>query len=264
MSSKVLIVQQRGPILELILNRPDRMNALNEELLNELLQALEAGKDDKSVHIIVISGAGRTFCSGRDIKTMEVADPVEVHREIGVLNNCILLMKSIEKPILAAVHGYAAGAGFSLALACDLIIASEDSHFMMSFAKVGLASDGGGTFFLPQLVGLHLAKELFLLADELSAKQAYDLGIINRLTPVNELSDEVDKIAQHLAAGPTKAFGMMKQLLDHSLDSTLAEVLEKERLTQSMLSTTDDYKEGVHSFLEKRPPSFHRERNLIT
>lgn len=264
MANGVLIVQKRGAILELILNRPVRLNALNEELLRALLQALKAGENDDGVHIIVISGAGRTFCAGRDIKAMEDADPVEVHREIGVLNDCILLMKSIEKPILASVHGYAAGAGFSLALACDLIIASEDSRFMMSFAKVGLASDGGGTFFLPQLVGLHLAKELFLLAEELSAKQAYELGIVNRLAPAHELSDEVDKIARQLASGPTKAFGMMKQLLDHSLDSTLAEVLEKERLTQSLLSTTEDYKEGVHSFLEKRPPSFQRERNWIT
>ncbi len=263
MSNQVLLIQRRGPILELILNRPDRLNALNEELLLELQSALVAGKNDESVHIIIISGAGRTFCAGRDIKAMEVADPVEVHREIGVLNDCILLMKSIEKPILASVHGYAAGAGFSLALACDLIIASEDSQFMMSFANVGLASDGGGTFFLPQLVGLHLAKELYLLAEELSAKQAYDLGIVNRMAPANELAYEVNKIAQYLAKGPAKAFGMMKQLLDHSLDSTLSEVLEKERLTQSMLSTTEDYKEGVHSFLEKRPPSFQRERNWI-
>lgn len=260
MTNNTLLIQQKGPILELTLNRPDRMNAMNMEMITALFQALETGKYDESVHLIVISGAGRTFSTGRDIKDMEVADPVKVHKEIGVLNECILLMKSIEKPILAAVQGFAAGAGFSLALACDLIIASENSQFMMSFAKMGLASDGGGAFFLPRLLGLHLAKELYMLAEPLSATQAYELGIVNRLSPANELHEEVEKIARHLANGPIKAFGMMKQLLDFSLDSTLDDVLEKERLIQSLLSTTADYKEGVHSFLEKRPPSFQNKR----
>jgi len=154
------------------------------------------------------------------------------------------------------VHGFAAGAGFNLALACDMIVAAEDSKFALSFSKVGLVSDGGGSYFLPKLIGPHLAKQFFFSAEPIPAKRLYQLGVINALFSVERLQEETTKIALNLAQGPGKAFGKQKKLIDHSFNATLEEILEEERLTQVLMVQTEDHKEGVAAFKEKRNPVY--------
>jgi 2-(1,2-epoxy-1,2-dihydrophenyl)acetyl-CoA isomerase len=256
MTEQHLIVEQQGPILSLTLNRPESLNSFSPSMIEGLTDTLrEAGKNPE-VKVIVLSGAGRSFSAGGDVKSMGQANSVEVYEHIGRLNQCIITMKETEKPIIAVVHGFAAGAGFNLALACDLIVAAEDSKFALSFSKVGLISDGGGSYFVPRLVGPHLAKQFFFSAEPIPAKRLYDLGVINYLVPLENLKDEAMKVAVALAAGPVKTYGMIKKIVDHSFTSSLEEILEQERITQTMMITTDDHKEGIAAFKEKRKPNF--------
>ena len=168
-------------------------------------------------------------------------------------------MSQLEKPIIAAVKGYAAGAGFNLALASDMILASEESQFILSFSKVGLISDGGGLYFLPRLVGPYLAKELFFSAEPLSAEKAASLGIVNHIYASHEFADKVEEFADKIASGPMTAYGFIKKLTNLSLTSSLSEMLEQERITQATLATTKDHQEGIQAFIEKRPPLFGKE-----
>ncbi|MFP7299397.1 enoyl-CoA hydratase/isomerase family protein [Neobacillus niacini] len=256
MKSNDLIVEKLGPILSLTLNRPETLNAFSPDMILGLKAALHEAKNDLDVQVIVLSGAGRAFSAGGDVKTMGQADGNQIYEHIGKLNELILLMKDIEKPIIASVHGFAAGAGFNLALACDMIVAAEDSKFALSFSKVGLVSDGGGSYFLPKLIGPHLAKQFFFSAEPIPAKRLYQLGVINGLFSVDRLQEETTKIALNLAQGPGKAFGKQKKLIDHSFNSTLEEILEEERLTQVLMVQTEDHKEGVAAFKEKRNPVY--------
>jgi 2-(1,2-epoxy-1,2-dihydrophenyl)acetyl-CoA isomerase len=165
-------------------------------------------------------------------------------------------MKEVEKPIIAAVHGFAAGAGFNLALACDLIVAAEDSKFALSFSQVGLISDGGGSYLLPRLIGPHLAKQFFFTSEPIPAERLYQLGVINYLVPLEKLHEETTKFALKLAHGPGKAFGKQKKLIDQSFTSSLEEILEQERLIQTLMVQTADHQEGIAAFKEKRRPAF--------
>ena len=165
-------------------------------------------------------------------------------------------MKETEKPIIATIHGFAAGAGFNLALACDLIVAAEDSKFALSFSQVGLISDGGGSYLLPRLIGPHLAKQFFFTAEPIPAERLFQLGVINYLVPLEKLQEETTKFALKLAHGPGKAFGKQKKLIDQSFTSTLEEILEQERLIQTLMVQTADHKEGITAFKEKRKPAF--------
>ncbi|MFB3163271.1 enoyl-CoA hydratase-related protein [Neobacillus sp. 179-J 1A1 HS] len=256
MENKDLLVEKLGPILSLTLNRPESLNAFSPDMILGLKDALREAKNDPDVQVIVLSGAGRAFSAGGDVKTMGQGDGNQVYEHIGKLNELILQMKDIEKPIIAAVHGFAAGAGFNLALACDIIIAAEDSKFALSFSKVGLVSDGGGSYFLPKLIGPHLAKQFFFSAEPIPAKRLCQLGVINSLFSLERLQDETTKLALSLAQGPGKAFGKQKKLIDHSFDKSLEEILEEERLTQVLMVQTEDHKEGVAAFKEKRTPLY--------
>jgi 2-(1,2-epoxy-1,2-dihydrophenyl)acetyl-CoA isomerase len=179
-----------------------------------------------------------------------------VYEHIGELNELILLMKELEKPIIAAVHGYAAGAGFNLALACDLILAAEESKFVLSFSKVGLVSDGGGHYFLPRLIGPHRTKELLFSAEPITVEAAYELGIVNQIYPADEFEAQVREYASRLAQGPSVAYGFIKKLVDQSFTSSLDDILEQERITQATVVSTPDHQEGVQAFREKRKPNF--------
>ncbi|MBU8905650.1 enoyl-CoA hydratase/isomerase family protein [Desertibacillus haloalkaliphilus] len=245
--------------MSLTLNRPEALNAFSPEMISGLQAAIEDAKTNEDVRVVVISGAGRSFSAGGDVKNMGVAEPVDAYNHIGRLNELILAMKELEKPIIASVHGFAAGAGFNLALATDLILAAEESKFVLSFSKVGLISDGGGLYFLPRLVGVHRAKELLLNADPIDAKRAKEWGIVNQLYPQEQLQEETIRYATQLAQGPSKAFGFIKKMTDQALTSNLAEILEQERITQAMIVTTKDHKEGVRAFKEKRTPNFQGE-----
>lgn len=245
-----------GTVQVLTLNRPESLNAFSPEMILGLTNALKEADINPDIKVIVLRGAGRAFSAGGDVKTMGTASASEVYDHIGVLNDCILTIKGIGLPIVAAVHGFAAGAGFNLALACDLIIASDDSKFALSFSQVGLISDGGGSYFLPKLIGPHLSKEFFFTAEPIPAERLYQLGVINKLVSSENLQDEVMKMANRLSSGPTKAYGQMKRIIDYSLTATLSDTLERERITQTMMISTQDHREGVAAFTEKRKPRF--------
>ncbi|MDP4171503.1 MAG: enoyl-CoA hydratase [Bacillota bacterium] len=256
MTNEHLLIDQEGAVLFLTLNRPESLNSFSAEMIQGLTKALCDAQENPEIRVIILSGSGRSFSAGGDVKTMGEASSVEVYEHIGRLNQCILKMKETEKPIIAAVHGFAAGAGFNLALACDLIVAAEDSKFALSFSQVGLISDGGGSYFVPMLVGPHLAKQFLFSAEPIPAERLYQLGVINYLVPAESLREETLKIASKLAKGPGRAFGMIKKLVDHSLNATLEEMLEQERITQTLMVATEDHLEGIAAFKEKRKPNF--------
>ncbi|PLT34405.1 enoyl-CoA hydratase/isomerase family protein [Bacillus sp. V5-8f] len=256
MGKEDLLVAVEGAIMNLTLNRPDSLNAFSPDMILGLQEAIKEAESNPDIRVIVLSGAGRSFSAGGDVKTMGQSSATQVYDHIGRLNQLILAMKETEVPIIAAVHGFAAGAGFNLALACDLIIAAEDSKFALSFSQVGLISDGGGSYFVPRLIGPHLAKQFFFSAEPVSAKRLYELGVINHLAPLESLQQEVLSLASRLAQGPTKAYGMIKKLVNHSFTSSLEEILEQERITQTMMVTTSDHQEGIAAFKEKRKPVF--------
>ncbi|WP_079509007.1 enoyl-CoA hydratase/isomerase family protein [Mesobacillus jeotgali] len=255
-TSDHLIINRNGGVLSLTLNRPESLNAFSPEMILGLTEEIRMAQKDYEVKVIVLSGSGRSFSAGGDVKTMGQANAIGVYDHIGKLNECILAIKNTEKPIIAAVHGFAAGAGFNLALACDLIIAAHDSKFALSFSQVGLVSDGGGSYFVTRLVGPHLAKQFMFTAEPIPAERLYQLGVVNYLVPLEKLKEETFKLAGQLANGPTRTYGMIKKLVDHSMSSTLEEILEQERITQTMMVSTDDHLEGISAFKEKRKPNF--------
>ena len=251
-----LIKEEIGSVLVLTLNRPDSLNAFSEEMVLGLIKELKNAEKNANVKVIVLNGAGRAFCAGGDVKTMGTKSAMATYDYIGILNECILTMKAIETPIIAGVHGFAAGAGFNLALACDLIVAAEGSKFALSFSQVGLISDVGGSYFLPRLIGPHLAKQFLYTAEPIAAERLYELGVINKIVPLESLREEVIHYATMLSKGPGKAYGQIKKLIEYSFSATLEDVLERERITQTMMVATEDHQEGVAAFKEKRKPQF--------
>lgn len=252
-----ILVDVQDSVMSITLNRPEALNAFSPDMMDGLMEAIQEAKVNSDIRVVVLSGAGRSFSAGGDVKGMGgQKSPIDAYDHIGRLNELILAMRELEKPIIGAVHGFAAGAGFNLALACDMIIAAEESKFVLSFAKVGLVSDGGGSFFLTRLVGPHKAKELLFHAEPITAKQAYELGILNQVHPQETLKEEVMKVAEKLSKGPGKAYGFMKRLVNQAMVSDLDEILEQERITQATMITTEDHKEGVRAFVEKREPLF--------
>ncbi|MEH7512107.1 enoyl-CoA hydratase [Gottfriedia acidiceleris] len=256
MSNEHLLVEVKERILTLTLNRPESLNSFSYEMLNGMTEALNQANLNPEIKAIVLKGAGRSFSAGGDVKTMGNVTPNAVYEHIGILNTVIKTIREIEKPVIASVHGFAAGAGFNLALACDLIIAADDSKFALSFSQVGLISDGGGSYFLPRLIGPYLAKQFFFTAEPVFAERLYQLGMINTLVPPENLAEETVKFANKIAAGPGKANGMMKKLINQSFTSSLDEMLELERITQPLMVATEDHQEGVAAFKEKRKAIF--------
>ncbi|MGY0694462.1 enoyl-CoA hydratase/isomerase family protein [Virgibacillus sp. FSP13] len=253
-----LLTRVNEGVMHLSLNRPDSLNAFSPEMITGLKDAIKQAKDDNTIRVLAISGSGRSFSAGGDVKTMGESGAMETFEHIGELNELIRAMRDLEKPIIAAVHGFAAGAGFNLALACDMILAAEGSKFVLSFSKVGLISDGGGLYFLPRLIGPYRAKELLFNAEPITVDEAHSLGIVNHVYPLNEFEQEVSKFAAKIAAGPATAYGFIKKIADRSLTSSLDEILEQERITQATVVSTEDHKEGVQAFKEKREPNFKK------
>lgn len=251
-----LMIENRNGVLYVTLHRPERLNAFSPEMITGLIEVIAQAKKQEDIRVVVIKGSGRAFCAGGDVKRMGERTSLETYEHLGNFNELIFAMKELEKPIVAAVHGYAAGAGFNLALACDMILASADSQFIMSFSKVGLISDGGGLYFLSKLIGSYRAKEVFFKAEPITAEEGYTLGFVNHIYPEEEFEEKVDTFVTDLASGPAVAFGFIKRLVDQSLHSNLADILEQERITQATLITTEDHVEGIQAFKEKRKPIF--------
>ncbi|MFM1652592.1 enoyl-CoA hydratase/isomerase family protein [Brevibacillus sp. B_LB10_24] len=260
MSREDILLQVEGNVLAVTLNRPQSLNVFSPDMLEGMMEAIQRAKEDPDIRAVLLSGAGRAFSAGGDVKRMEErmgdSGPVLTYEHIGRLNKVILAMADLDVPIVAAVHGYAAGAGVCLAMACDQILAAQDCKFVLSFAKVGLISDGGCLFFLPRTLGLYRAKEVLFNAEPIEAATAYSWGMVNRLYPSEQLLPEAMKYARKLAEGPSRAIGMMKRIANRALISDLEGILEMERTAQAMIKTTHDHSEGVKAFIEKRSPQF--------
>ena len=258
MSELPVLYRVEAGVATITLNRPDVLNALNAELMLELRAALERSRDDANVRAIVVTGAGRAFCAGADLASVGSGsgprDPGATLRER--YHPVILAMRQMPKPIVSAVNGVAAGAGMSIALAGDIVLASESASFLQAFSKIGLIPDAGSTWFLPRLAGDLRARALAILADRIPADEALRYGIVWKVLPDADLQDEARMLAERLAGMPTRAYALIKQALDASSTNGLADQLELEARLQSEAGRTEDAAEGVLAFLQKRPPNF--------
>jgi 2-(1,2-epoxy-1,2-dihydrophenyl)acetyl-CoA isomerase len=259
-TSTIAVVNANG-VCTITLNRPDVLNAFNDQLTTELGNALKNAERDASVSAIVITGAGRAFSSGQDLADLKKKYVPGHVPQLGDdlrrrYNPIIKRIREMEKPVIAAVNGVAAGAGCSLALACDLRIASDQASFIEVFVNVGLIPDSGSTFMLPRLVGLGKAMELCCTGQKVDAAEALRLNLVNQVVPVAELSEAANKLASKLAGLPGKSIALTKRLLNQSLQNNLDAQLEAEAYDQETAGKTADHFEGVMSFLEKRKPNF--------
>jgi len=241
------------------LNRPDVFNSFNREMALALVAALDDCEYDPNVRCIVLTGNGKAFCAGQDLN--EAIDPNNGITFDVILNEhynpIIRRIRNIEKPIIAAVNGVAAGAGANIAFACDFTVASKKASFTQAFSKIGLVPDSGGTFFLPRLVGMQRATALMMLSDKLSAEEAESIGLIYKAVDADDLNTFVAELAERLANMPNKALGMTKRLINAGLNNNLDEQLDFEGRLQIEAGDSADYKEGVNAFLEKRKPIFN-------
>jgi 2-(1,2-epoxy-1,2-dihydrophenyl)acetyl-CoA isomerase len=261
MTYECLLYEVKDKIATLTLNRPERLNALGDTLRDDLYDAVTKSAADDNVRVLVITGAGRGFCSGGDVKSMSQrnqgaqAAPI-TDRLAPARDRIIMAMRDCPKPIIAAVNGAAAGAGMNLALACDMRIASSAARFSQAFVKRGLTPDWGGSYFLPRIVGTAKACELIFTGDTLDAAEALRLGIVNAVVAPEELMAESYKLAAKIAAGPPVAIQLAKRAIYKSEDADLSAVLEFETFAQGLCRETEDSKEGVKAFMEKRAPVF--------
>ena len=253
-----ILLKIENSVAWITLNRPEVFNSFNREMALLLQKTLENCNTDATVRAIVITGNGKAFCAGQDLK--EVTDPelnpgfrkiLEEH-----YNPIIQKIRTIEKPIIAAVNGVAAGAGANIALACDIVVTTEHASFIQAFSKIGLIPDSAGTFFLPRLIGLQRATTLMMLGDKVTAQEALQMGMIYKIFPVAFFEEEVMDLATILANMPTKALGLTKRLLNQSMNNNLEQQLALESDLQIEASSSNDYKEGVTAFVEKRKPEF--------
>ncbi|MDC8001109.1 enoyl-CoA hydratase-related protein [Aequorivita todarodis] len=256
--NKSITTQIENKIATLTLNRPEVFNSFNREMALLLQDELDSCEKNPDIRAIVITGSGKAFCAGQDLK--EVTSPelnpgfkkiLEEH-----YNPIISRIRNIEKPIIGAINGVAAGAGANIALACDVVVASENASFIQAFSKIGLVPDSAGTFFLPRLIGFQKASALMMLGDKISAMEAEKLGMVYKVVAPENFMEEVNNIASILANMPTKALGLTKRLLNNSMQNSLEEQLNLESKLQIESAQSEDYAEGVDAFVNKRKPNF--------
>ena len=259
MDETPVLAERRTGYHVLTLNRPERLNAFNEAMHHALAAAISAAEADDACRALLLTGAGRAFCSGQDLND-RLAKPGEQVVLGGTLerhyNPLVRKLRSLRFPVVAAVNGIAAGAGCNMALACDIVLAARSASFVQSFARIGLVPDSGGTWLLPRLVGQARARGLALLAEPLSAEKAETWGLIWRAVDDGVLTMEAEKLCTHFAAAPTFGLGLIKRALDASEDNSLSAQLDLERDLQREAGNSPDYQEGIRAFLEKRKPVF--------
>jgi len=255
MSEESVLTAADGGVLTITLNRPDKLNAFDGGMQKGFRAALKDARDPE-VRAVVLTGAGRGFCVGQDLSEFREAAGDIATRLRTTYNENVLALRALEKPVIAGVNGAAAGAGMSLACACDLRIASDSASFVPAFIGIGLVPDTGGTWFVTQLLGYARAFEWLTSGRKLSAADAHAWGLVNEVVPADELSNRVAEVAGRYAAAPTRGIGMTKRLLDRASRSRLEEQLEWEAQLQAAAAASEDFREGVAAFLEKREPRF--------
>ena len=257
MENQAVLYSVENEIATITLNRPASLNSMNEDLVNELASALQMAEAANSVRVIVLTGNGRAFCAGGDLAHLAtLKDAVMAKTFITKVGKLVEKMMSLPKPIIAMVNGVAAGAGFNLALACDILYCAKSARFAQSFVKVGLVPDCGGMYLLPRIVGLHKAKELMFTADMIDSATAEKLGLINKVIEDDALKRETYQFAETLKNSAPIAIQFMKSTLNNFDTLTLQNLLKHEAALQTLCMQTTDYQEGLHAFKEKRPPKF--------
>lgn len=245
-------------ILTITLDRPGKLNSFTEPMALQLQEVLKKATGEEDVRCVLLTANGKAFCVGQDLpevvnkgKNYKLGETVR-----NSYNPIILAIRELEKPVVCAVNGTAAGAGANIAFACDIVLASNDAVFIQSFSKIGLIPDSGGTFFLPRLVGLQRANAMYLLDEKITPQKAVEMGLIYKAIEAKKLMDQANEICQKLASHPTRGFGLYKRAINQSLANSLDEQLEVEADLQTEAGKTHDYHEGVQAFLEKRKPEF--------
>lgn len=260
MSEPSILLHIMDGVATITLNRPDKLNALSEEMHGELDRALDRIEIDRAIRAVLLTGAGRAFCAGQDLGDRAMVtdgDAVDLGDTLERLYNPLIRrLTRLERPVVCAVNGVAAGAGANLALACDIVLAARSARFIQAFANLGLIPDSGGTYHLPRLVGLARAMGMTLLAEPISAEQAEAWGLIWRVVDDDRLSAETHQLMAHLASRATYGLGLTKRALRASFQHSLEQQLELERDLQREAGRTEDYREGVAAFLERREPTF--------
>jgi 2-(1,2-epoxy-1,2-dihydrophenyl)acetyl-CoA isomerase len=255
-SYKFLLYRVENGVATITLNRPDFYNALNDEITFEMQDAFKAVAKDDAVRVVVLTGEGKAFCSGQDLKAGSGQKRSFLDSLHKRYNPIIRAMRNLPKPIICRLNGVAAGAGCSIALACDLIVASEEATLIEVFINIGLVPDSGSSWFLPRLVGSAKAFELASMGTKVKAKEAEAIGLITKAVPADQLDQAVAAYTTYYAQAPTKSIGLIKKMLNKAANSSLDEMLDYEAYCQEIAGNSEDYKEGVAAFLEKRKPAF--------
>jgi 2-(1,2-epoxy-1,2-dihydrophenyl)acetyl-CoA isomerase len=249
-------LEKRGAVALMTFNRPEQLNALTPAMRQEMERMVIEVRDDAAIRALLITGSGRAFCSGGDITTFEKTDAMAMRDRLRQQHRVTLGLYTLEKPVIAAVNGLAYGVGFNIALLADVILAADTARFCQSYSKVGMIPDGGGLYLLARIVGAQKAKEMILLADVIDATEAKTLGIVRAVYPADELLAESMRMAERLAAGPTRAFGLDKALLTRGLSMTMEEFLELEASAEAVVMQTADHIAAVNAFRNKTTPEF--------
>ncbi|OQW56858.1 MAG: enoyl-CoA hydratase [Proteobacteria bacterium SG_bin9] len=257
--SDIVLQHLDNGLLTITMNRPDRRNALNPDMTRGLVEAARRAAEDSDVRAVLLKGAGGTFCVGGDVKAMAVATPRPLEERVTTLRKGMevsRILHQMQKPVVAQVDGAAAGAGLSIALSCDLRIASESAKITTAFAKVGFSGDYGGTFFLTQMLGSAKARELYLMSPVLTAKEALDLGMVTKVVPDAEIDKAAHEVAMSLAQGPSVTLGYIKRNINNAETLSLEACFDAEAMHHSRCGETTDHKEASKAFVEKRKPTF--------
>ena len=258
MSNNSILLKIENNIAFVTLNRPEVFNSFNREMALRLQSVLADCETNEHVRALVLTGSGKAFCAGQDLKEVTTPELNPGFKKIleEHYNPIIKKIRSIKKPVIAAVNGVAAGAGANIALACDVVVAHEKVSFIQAFSKIGLVPDSAGTFFLPRLIGFQKASALAMLGDKVSAEEAERIGMIYKVVALENFKEEIEALALKMASMPTKALGMIKELLNQSMTNDLDAQLAMESTYQIEAAQSEDYREGVAAFIEKRQPNF--------